>query len=153
VRHILVAPEITAADVDRARVRADSVLTAVRGGASMATLSNRYNSEEDLPNVTRFPISDLPGDYATLVGQSQAGAVLGPLQLEGRTGARWAVIQITERQDAGPITIDDVREEIRTTLGQAMNIEEILKELRTKIYVSEPDLGPVRPSMFLPLTN
>jgi peptidyl-prolyl cis-trans isomerase SurA len=153
IRHILVAPDITEADVERARVRADSILQAVQGGASMATLASRYNGPDDLPNVTRHPVDQLPVEYATIIGQSTTGSILGPLRLEDRGSVRWAVIQVTERQEAGPRTLDDVRENIRESLEQEALMEQIVADLRTRVYVSEPRLGPVRPSLYLGPTN
>jgi hypothetical protein len=98
-------------------------------------------------------VDQLPVEYATIIGQSTTGSVLGPLRLEDRGSVRWAVIQITDRQEAGPVTLDDVRENIRETLEQEALMEQIVADLRTRVYVSEPRLGPVRPSLYIRPTN
>lgn len=140
-RHILIQPEVTDADIERARERADSVLQAVRNGAPMADLAGRYNREEDPPNVTRYPVAELPPEYAPMIEAPAPGieaeTTFGPFRIENPQGDRWAVIQVTERQAAGDYTIEDLRDQIRQQLETQQMLEGVLAELRERIYVSE----------------
>jgi peptidyl-prolyl cis-trans isomerase SurA len=135
-RHILIRPEMTPGDIEIARVRADSVAQAVRGGASLATLASRYNTPEDIASVPRVPMDRLPPDYTAAVADANVGDLIGPVRIEDPRGTRWAVIRLTERTEAGPITLEDVRDQIRTHLQQQKMMEQVLRDLQDQVYVS-----------------
>jgi peptidyl-prolyl cis-trans isomerase SurA len=134
-RHILIRPEINEADIGRARVSADSVVQAIASGASIATLASRYNGPDDLQSVTRHPLDQLPPEYADAIGTASANTTIGPVRIADPRGDRWAVIRLTERLEAGPYTIEDVREQIVDRLQQQKMMEQLLAELREQIYV------------------
>jgi peptidyl-prolyl cis-trans isomerase SurA len=134
-RHILIRPEVTDADLQRARVRADSVLTALQNGASIADLAQAYNSVDDESIVTRAATQQLPLDYANALADAAPGSLVGPFQVDGPAGPRWAVVRVTERTEAGEYTLDDVREEIRGRLEQQSMLADLLEELRQQVFV------------------
>lgn len=134
-RHILIRPELTDADQQRARQRADSVAAAVRGGANVLALAKQYDTPEAEVEVARIPISSLPPAYAAAVEGAANGSVIGPVEVEGPTGSTWAVIKLTDRQEAGPYSLDDVREQIVQRLQQQMMMEQLVAELRGQMYV------------------
>ena len=134
-RHILIRPTITQADVDRARQRADSVATAIRGGASAPELAGRY----DTPDQARFqadvPLDRLPPAFVTALEGAQTGAVVGPIAVEGPSTS-FAVVRVTGRQTAGEYTVDEQRERIVEMLREQKLMERLLAELRRDTYVS-----------------
>jgi peptidyl-prolyl cis-trans isomerase SurA len=134
-RHILIRPEVTEADVSRARVRADSVMTAIRGGASAVNLARQYNTPDGEMEVTRIPVDRLPPLYEEAVRDVPTGQLVGPLEMEGPTGSRWAVVRVTGRTEAGPYTLDDVRDSLRTRLQEQEMVEQLVEELRNEIHV------------------
>jgi peptidyl-prolyl cis-trans isomerase SurA len=134
-RHILIRPEVTEADFQTARERADSVATAIRGGESIATLAGRYNRGDDLVTV-RETVDRLPLDYSEALADARVGDLVGPFVVENPRGNRWAVVRLTERTEAGDPTLDDYREQIRQRLQQEAMIEQFLGELRDQGYVS-----------------
>jgi peptidyl-prolyl cis-trans isomerase SurA len=109
-RHILIRPEITPADAERARVRADSVASAVRGGASLTELAQRYGTPAEQRAVRDIVLERLPPAYGTALGASEAGAVVGPFETAEGTGTSFVVAKVTDRAAAGTYTLDDVRE-------------------------------------------
>jgi peptidyl-prolyl cis-trans isomerase SurA len=135
-RHILIRPEITQADIDRARQRADSVATAVRGGASAPDLAARY----DTPDAARFqsevPLDRLPPAFVSALEGAQPGAVAGPLQVENGPNPAFAVLRVTARQTAGDYTAEDQRERIVTAIRDQKLLDRLLEELRRDTYVS-----------------
>lgn len=135
-RHILIAPEITDADRQRARERADSVAAAIRGGASVAALARQYDTPAAEAEVARIPLERLPPAYEAALGEAGAGAVVGPFELESPQGAAWAVVRVVDRQAAGEYTLDDVREQVRARLQEQEMVEQLVEELRREIYVS-----------------
>ncbi len=134
-RHILIRAEVTEADVSRARVRADSVMTAIRGGASAVNLARQYNTPDGEMEVTRIPLERLPPVYEEAVREVPIGQLAGPIEMEGPIGSRWAVVRVTDRTEAGPYALDDVREQLRTRLQEQEMIEHILEELRNEVHV------------------
>lgn len=136
-RHILIRPEVTEADIARARVRADSVATAVRGGASVSVLARQYGTPETEVEITEIPVERLPQAYFDAVSGQAEGAVVGPVEVPlGPAGAQFAVIRVVARRAAGPYTLEDVREQLRTRLQEQGMVEELVEELRNEIHVA-----------------
>ncbi len=135
-RHILIQPEITAADVERARERADSVLTAIRGGAAIATLAERYNEPTDPASVSRALLESVPPEYRDAVANASVNDLVGPFEVPSSRGSRWAIIRVTEKTPAGDYTLDDVRDQIRDSLQQQLMQDQMLGELRERYYVN-----------------
>ncbi|HVH12062.1 MAG TPA: peptidylprolyl isomerase [Longimicrobium sp.] len=135
-RHILIRPEITQADIDRARQRADSVATAIRGGASAPALAARY----DTPDAARFqsdvPLDRLPPAFVSALEGAQAGTVAGPLQVENGPTPAFAVLRVTGRQTAGAYAVEEQRERIVEVLREQKLLERLLAELRRDTYIS-----------------
>lgn len=139
-RHILIQPEVTEADIERARVRADSVFQAIQAGASIETLARRYNGENQFagPVVQNSRLdagSLLPPEYLTAMQSATPGSLIGPFLFADPRGARWAVARVTDRQEPRPYNLEDARAVIRRNLEEQKLIEQHLQELRQRIYV------------------
>ncbi|CAN5656869.1 peptidylprolyl isomerase [soil metagenome] len=134
-RHILIRAEVTEADVNHARERADSVKTAIRGGASAVNLARQYNTPDGEMEVTRIPMDRLPPLYEEAIRGVPTGELVGPIELEGPTGSRWAVVRVTGRTEAGPYTLDDVRDMLRTRLQEQEMVLQLVDDLRSEIHV------------------
>jgi peptidyl-prolyl cis-trans isomerase SurA len=135
-RHILIRPELSEADVAAARTRADSVMAAVREGASLSALARQYGTPPDEAEIERVPMDRLPPAYATALASTAAGELVGPIEIEGPLGSSWAVVRVQNRSEAGDYTLDDVREQIRERLQQQVMVEQLVEELRGEIYVA-----------------
>lgn len=133
-RHILISPEVTPADVERARQRADSVAAAVRGGASPTVLARAYDTPTSDSEVSRVPLEQLPPGYQSAAGTAATGDVLGPIQLDG-PATTFAVVKVTGRQEAGPYTLDDVRDRVVQLLQEQRLTEQLVQELRHRVFV------------------
>jgi peptidyl-prolyl cis-trans isomerase SurA len=129
-RHILIRPEITDADVARARALADSIATAVRGGASLTQLAARTSTPPD-QRVLKDVLPDrLPAEYGQALGQSGAGVVVGPFEVNDGSGPSFAVVKVTDRRTGGDYTLADVEDQIRSRLVQQKQVDRLLAELR-----------------------
>ncbi|HEX8394586.1 MAG TPA: peptidylprolyl isomerase, partial [Longimicrobium sp.] len=135
-RHILIQPVITPADVERARQRADSVATALRGGANPADLAARYET----PDVARFqrdvPLDRLQPAVALAVTGVEAGGVAGPVQIDGGPNPQFSVMRVSERTTQGEYTLDEQRERVRNILQEQRQMQRLLADLRRETYVS-----------------
>lgn len=134
-RHILIQPEITDADIERARTRADSVANALREGASILDLADAYNSDDVQTTVNRAILNQIPPAYAEALENTAAGQVVGPIEVDGARGTNWAVLQVTQYTPEGPYTLDDVRDQIREQLQQRAMMERLLVDLREQYHV------------------
>jgi len=135
-RHILIRPEITQANIDAARVRADSVATAIRAGAQAQDLAARYNTPDALRFQQNVPVDQLPPAFVTALEGAVTGTVAGPIQIENGPTPAFAVVRVTGRQTSGEYTVDDQRERIRDMLREQRQMQRLLTELRRDMYVS-----------------
>jgi peptidyl-prolyl cis-trans isomerase SurA len=137
-RHILITPPVGPADLDRARLELSEVATQIRGGASVEELHNEMG-EEGQPwtfQVSRNELADqLPPGYAQALALSSEGQVIGPFQttLQGRPF--FSVVKVAEVREAGELTFDDVRDQIRTNLQQQKRVERLWESLRAQNHV------------------
>src|SRR5256885_16332795 len=68
-RHVLIAPDISTAQIALAHRLADSVHDALRAGASFDTLARRYGDPEEGKVVPELPLSQLPPDSEPAIGR------------------------------------------------------------------------------------
>ena len=134
-RHILISPEVTPADIERARQRADSVATAVRGGASPTVLARAYGTPTSEAEVSRIPLEQLPPTYQTPLRTAATGDVVGPLELAAGPAPSFAVVRVSSRQEAGPYTLEDVRERVVELLQQQQLSANLVEELGSRVHV------------------
>jgi peptidyl-prolyl cis-trans isomerase SurA len=135
-RHILITPEITEVETDSARRVAESVFKAIQSGASIDSLQRLYHEKSEEREAKDVPLDKLPPAYAQAVGASAEGTVLPPFALEGSNGrTRFAVVQLTSRRPEGDVRYEDVRDKIRSQLGEQLAIRRYLDRLRKSSYV------------------
>lgn len=139
VRHILIVPQTDSADVERARLRADSIATAWRGGASFDSLATRYHDqaggeEKVLPEFDR---AQLPESYQQAFTGRQVNDIVGPFQIANPRGApKHVVAQVTVMKEGGDYTVADLRQQIRDQLAQERGIRRFLDGLRRQMFVT-----------------
>ncbi len=134
-RHILIRPEITPADHERARARADSIAELARAGTSFTELMRQHPAPMDQGTVERVPLDRLPPASAQALEGAEAERVVGPFEVPGPAGPRYAVARLTERHTAGEYTLDDVRDQIRVRLQEQKMVEQLVAELRERMHV------------------
>ena len=137
-RHILVMPEYTDADADRARQLAEEVAAALRRGADMDSLITRYGDPDERSTLTDRPREALPEDYREAIEGAQEGDVIGPLRLAvpGLPGVnKWVVAELTDVSAGGEWTLDDVREHFRLQIQQEKTIQKIIDDLRESTFI------------------
>ena len=108
MRHILIAAEVTASDVDSAEAHAKQV---VRGGPGWrfvrlaAACSGMMRTEER--EASAVPLDKLPEVYKRgILGIGHHATVLPPFALESPGGGKkFAIVMVTERRGDGEITL------------------------------------------------
>ena len=77
-----------------------------------------------------------PAPYAPGMGGPDSGAVIAPFKLTGADGRnKFAIVKVTERRPAGDVKYEDVKEKIRSQLGEDFSIRRLLARLREATYV------------------
>jgi peptidyl-prolyl cis-trans isomerase SurA len=135
-RHILIIPETTPADVDSARVLADSIAAWVRSGTPFDSLQQLYHDSAEEREAIMVPLEALPPSYTQSVAEADSGAVVGPFVLPGPGGrVKFAILRITDRRPAGTASYSDVEEQLRSHLAKTMAMERYVSRLRASTYV------------------
>lgn len=138
-RHILIRPESSPEDVQRARERARELRARVDAGASLESLRREYQGEGRSPfpdTISQFvdQLRDLPPAFGVLAG-ARVGEVLGPLEFGEGDNTFFSVLRVTEVRESGPRSFEDVRDQLRAQLQQQKLLERILARLRERTYV------------------
>jgi peptidyl-prolyl cis-trans isomerase SurA len=135
-RHILIAPEISPAQIDAARRLAESVRAALARGGSFDSLALLY-SDENVPKLAEaVPIANLGPEYQQLFTADSAPGLKPVIEL-GATSARpqFVVLDVTVRQPEGDVSFDDVKDQIRSQLSQELGVRHYLDQLRRQTYI------------------
>jgi peptidyl-prolyl cis-trans isomerase SurA len=141
IRHILISPEVTDADIERTMERADSIATALRAGADAASLARTYGDPEFDSRIGPLP----PDRYTQNVGVDLStmapNEVFGPTGFGEGPGRRIVVGRILERSAAGQWSLEDnyVREFVRNEVESQKLIDEVVSDLRRSTYVKVLD--------------
>jgi peptidyl-prolyl cis-trans isomerase SurA len=139
-RHILIAPRIDSADVQRAGLVADSVATAWKGGAAFDSLAKRHHdfgSAEETTLLTPFPRAQLPAAYQTAFGDKKAkDFVVFQIPGNATVPGKFVVAQLASVEEGGELTLAEVKERFRSRLAEEGGIKRLMDTLRKGTYVS-----------------
>jgi peptidyl-prolyl cis-trans isomerase SurA len=139
-RHILIMPERSDADLQKARDLANNLLTRAQAGESMVDLlaEHREDVDELAPDsltVTFDQIGELGPAYTPLRTAS-GGDFLGPIEHEMPSGEeRFTVVHVLEVREAGAYTFEDLRGVIASRLQQEKQIERLHEQLRANTHI------------------
>jgi peptidyl-prolyl cis-trans isomerase SurA len=139
-RHILIMPERSDADLQKARDLANGVRARAQAGESMVDLvaEHREDVDELAPDsltVTFDQIGELGPAYAPLRTAS-SGDILGPIEHQMPSGEqRFTVVHVLEVREAGAYTFEDLRGAIASRLQQEKQIERLHEQLRANTHI------------------
>jgi peptidyl-prolyl cis-trans isomerase SurA len=137
-RHILIRPEVTVQDAERALARADTVAERLRAGADVTVLARQYGDRDAPLRQGPVPIEQASRQVGLDLSGAQPGTVLGPLPRGGDDVAdEFLVVRITEREPARPWSLEDqqLRDRLRQDLQQQKLFDEIVAELRRRTHI------------------
>jgi peptidyl-prolyl cis-trans isomerase SurA len=139
VRHMLIVPKLTEANIAAAKTLIDSLAALVKKGASFDSLARRYNDPHD-PTEQTFAqsviVDSLPPVYRTPFAAAKPGDIIGPLTLERQAGqTRYSLVRLDEMRPAGQYAYEELRDRIRNQLAEENAIRRYLNGLRKSTYV------------------
>jgi peptidyl-prolyl cis-trans isomerase SurA len=139
-RHILIMPDISPAQVERAHRLADSLHDAIEHGnlgpGTFDSLANRFGDPQESKLAEEASVTDLPPDYAQVLNVDTTLGLKPVIEL-AKDGPRpkFAVAEVTARHPAGDVTFDDVKLKIRQSLSDQLAIRHFIDQLKKQTYV------------------
>lgn len=135
-RHILIQPTVSAAQVAIAKAKADSVHDALTHGAPFDSLARRYADPNEPKLADALPVSQLPPDYLTAIGNDNTPGLKPVFEVgAGTSRPRFVVFELTKRLPEGELSFDEVKDRIKDGLGQQLAVKHYLDLLRRMTYV------------------
>jgi peptidyl-prolyl cis-trans isomerase SurA len=135
-RHILIQPQISAAQIAIAQHRADSVHDALAHGASFDTLARVYADPSEPKLADALPVSQLPPDYTQAIGNDTVPGLKPVFQVgAGTARPRFVVFELTRRLPEGELSFADVKDRIKDALAQELALKHYLDTVRRTTYV------------------
>ncbi len=144
-RHILITPETTPEDLDRAEALADSLANEIRSGADARAIAEEWDSQRAqraAPIPTEFEATrqqinqSLPPGYTAPILDTGEGEVTDPfLTTYPGLGQLWALVYVDEITPPGELTFEEARPQVRQFLEQQKRIERLFTQLRESTHV------------------
>ncbi len=141
LRHILLRPELGDNDFEDARTLASDIADSLRAGVSPEQLAGYYRGEVAEEEIRYDDIqvtalqSQFTGDGVSVLATPTPGEVYGPLAMERGGPTEFGIVQVVDFRPEGPVTLDDVRDQIRTNLRTQKQIEVLLLDIRDNTYI------------------
>lgn len=141
VRHILIMPAVTDADVQTARALADSIEIVARNGASFDSLQRLHHDQAEEREAKQVPMAQLPPAYQQALASVDSGVVAPVFVLDAPNNrSKFVVAYVSARSSEGDVTYEDVRDEIRTLLSTQLAEARYIQQLRKTSYVDVREL-------------
>lgn len=139
-RHILVSFDLEQGDLDASRERAAELRELMESGASREAIADSLGEALMLQDSLTIPtdrLGQLPPEVGNALRVATEGAIIGPVNLGGRPDApNLGIIKVLDVREAGPATLDDLRDQIEARILQEKILDDILGELRERTYIS-----------------
>jgi len=136
VRHILISPEITEADGERARERAADVAQQMRDKVPFDSLAAMFHEPMMDRVADDMPLEGLGEEYRAGLRGAQPGDVVGPIHIPMTADlTAWVVMDFMGSRPAGQFTFDDLRDQIRRALSEQNALARYVDELKKSTYV------------------
>jgi peptidyl-prolyl cis-trans isomerase SurA len=138
VRHILIMPAVDTADADSALRVARRVHDAIEAGASFDSAQRIWHDKVEEREVPPIPLENLPAAYGEALTGVPIGKVAPVFRLDAPVDllrSKYVVALITDRTPAGEVRYEDVKEQIRSGLGEQLTTERYTDRLRRATLV------------------
>ncbi len=134
-RHILFRPTITEENRAVARALSDSIMAALRRGASFDSIVRLYHDEDEETLHDRVSKEQVASLYGNVFDEAKPGDLIGPVTIDDPTGEKYAVVILDEALDAGEFTFNELREQIRNHLSDENAMQQYVEDLKRSTYV------------------
>lgn len=139
LRHVLIRPEFKESDIEDARERAAALADSLAAGVDperLRALPGVLDEQIRLDNVQVTQLANRFGDASREPLSSPVeGEVYGPFEVQSGPRPEFAVIRIVRYRPAGPVQLDEVRDQIRREIRLSKQIDLLLSEVRDNTYI------------------
>jgi peptidyl-prolyl cis-trans isomerase SurA len=139
-RHILIRPKLDSTDLARARLESDTVLKAWRAGAPFDSLAKKhhdYAAKEETSILDPMARDSLPESYQrAFAGKAPNDLVVFDIPDPQRGMPKVVVAQLLSSTPGGEYELKEMREIVRSRLGEEGGVRRYLDSLRKHAYVS-----------------
>lgn len=142
-RHILITPERTPEDAERARQKADSLRAEIMTGADPRELAREFDdmtARRLIPSVfepTRQQVNtQLPPGYTLPILDTAEGGTTQPFTTTyPQVGELSTIVHVEEIKPPGELTFEEARDQVRAFLERQKRVERLFEQLRANAYV------------------
>lgn len=132
LRHILIQPDITDADVVANDTRAESFAARLRAGETMVDLG----MDPDTADLTLEQIAQTSQEFAAAMQDAEIGDVVGPIRLnDPRTPNGWGLAVLVGKTAGGAAEYFEFRDVIVERLRNQGLTETVIEGLRSQAYI------------------
>ena len=138
VRHILIMPVIDTADADSAVRVAGRVHAQLEAGAPFDSVQRVWHDRAEEREIPAVPLEQLPKAYGDAMSGVPPGKFAPVFRLDAPTDllrSKYVIALITERTPAGDVRYEDVKETIRSGLGEQLTTQRYTQKLRRATLV------------------
>ena len=139
-RHILIRPKLDSTDLARARLESDTVFKAWRAGAPFDSLAKKhhdYAAKEETSILDPMARDSLPESYQrAFAGKAPNDLVVFDIPDPQRGMPKVVVAQLLSSTPGGEYELKEMREIVRSRLGEEGGVRRYLDSLRKHAYVS-----------------
>ncbi len=140
LRHVLVRPEISQADIDAASTLAAQLADSLRAGIDPERLARGFRGQvaDERIRFDEIPVEQLTSRFPEGSAELRTptpGEVYGPFRIEQGGAPEFAVVHVLEYRPEGPVELDDVRDQIRRSIRQSKQLDILLQEIRANTYI------------------
>ena len=143
VRHILLAPPVDSTSLAEARQTAEDLRRLVIGGLPFDSLQAIHHDPAEEREARGAIVDSLHPAYQAAVAGLDSGQVSTVFELAIPNQpllSKFGFVKVTGRAPAGPRPFDQVREQLRRGLSEAMARDRYLADLRKGTYIDIHDL-------------
>jgi peptidyl-prolyl cis-trans isomerase SurA len=136
-RHILIMPDISPEQIAKARALADSVNGALQGNPALFdALARAHGDPQEQKIVEDVPFDKLPPEYQQPIAADTSLGLKRVITLGGDTPRpKFVVLEVASRHAEGELSYDEVKINIRQTLGDQLAIRHFIDQLKRQTYI------------------
>jgi len=138
---IVIVPKVDSADVNRARLLADSVAKLFQKGTPFDSLTKKYHdyAGKEETNVPAWVRDSLPTSYQAAFDGKKVQDIV-TFQIPGSAQRpdvpKFVVAQLTSVEEAGDRTLDEMKTAVRSELSQRGGVRKYIDSLKRQTYVA-----------------
>lgn len=139
IRHVLIRPEITEADVEEARELAAAFADSLRNGVDPERLARNPAVVDEQVQFGDVRVDQLGqafgSELARELGGAEGGDVVGPFAVDRNGTTEFVVVEVVGVRSAGQLRFEDVQDEMYSQVRTEKQLDRYLADLRENTYI------------------